>query len=233
MAFKKYKYASISIPFEYLWYVNKTIPFMKNYILVLFLSFSTFSFSQKKDSFILDKEQIIQRELNGLSDFPIYRAYEFQDKSGVCELVLCENRTIISKKDTLNTKIQAICAMNDHGGFRERWTINDLVDNKEAETNIWFWTKYCSVKDLDGDGHIDPVIVYGTRDENEYIKRVKIITVYKDKKYAIRAVESDLDYGRSFKKDANWKLLPQKIQIAITKLVEKIRKEQDLLLKDG
>ncbi|MRX40175.1 hypothetical protein GJU43_12885 [Flavobacterium sp. LC2016-23] len=206
---------------------------MKNYILVLFLSFSTFSFAQKTDRVILDKEQIIQRELNGLSDFPIYRAYEFQDKSGVCELVLCENRKVISKKDTLNTKIQAICAMNDHGGFRERWTINDLVDNEEAETNIWFWTKYCSVKDLDGDGHIDPVIVYGTRDENEYIKRVKIITVYKDKKYAIRAVESDFDYGRSFKKDANWKLLPQKIQIAITKLVEKIRKEQDLLLKDG
>lgn len=204
---------------------------MKNYILVLFLSVSTFSFSQKTDSFILDKEQIIQRELNGLSDFPIYRAYEFQDKSGVCELVLFENRKVISKKDTLNTKIQAICAMNDHGGFRERWTINDLVD--AGETNIWFLTKYCSAKDLDGDGYTDPVIVYGTRDENEYIKRVKIITVYKDKKYAIRAVESDLDYGRSFKKDANWKLLPKKIQDSITKLVEKIRKEQDLLLKDG
>ncbi|MEO6173990.1 MAG: hypothetical protein ABIP27_02460 [Flavobacterium circumlabens] len=231
MAFKKYKYASIYIPFEYLWSVNKTIPFMKNYILIVFLAFSTFSFSQKTDSFILDKEQIIQRELNGLSDFPIYRAYEFQDKSGVCELVLFENRKVISKKDTLNTKIQAICAMNDHGGFRERWTINDLVD--AGETNIWFWTKYCSAKDLDGDGYTDPVIVYGTRDENEYIKRVKIITVYKDKKYAIRAVESDLDYGRSFKKDANWKLLPKKIQDSITKLVEKIRKEQDLLLKDG
>ncbi|TEB43984.1 hypothetical protein D0809_12415 [Flavobacterium circumlabens] len=204
---------------------------MKNYILIVFLAFSTFTFSQKTDSFILDKEQIIQRELNGLSDFPIYRAYEFQDKSGVCELVLFENRKVISKKDTLNTKIQAICAMNDHGGFRERWAINDLVD--AGETNIWFWTKYCSAKDLDGDGYTDPVIVYGTRDENEYIKRVKIITVYKDKKYAIRAVESDLDYGRSFKKDANWKLLPQKIQVSITKLVEKIRKEQGLLLKDG
>ncbi|QSB29383.1 M949_RS01915 family surface polysaccharide biosynthesis protein [Flavobacterium sp. CLA17] len=204
---------------------------MKNYILIVFLAFSTFSFSQKTNSYILDKEQIIQRELNGLSDFPIYRAYEFHDKSGVCELVLFENRKVISKKDTLNTKIQAICAMNDHGGFRERWTINDLVDAEE--TNIWFWTKYCSAKDLDGDGYTDPVIVYGTRDENEYIKRVKIITVYKDKKYAIRAVESDLDYGRSFKKDANWKLLPQKIQVSITKLVEKIRKEQDLLLKDG
>ncbi|MCD0466305.1 M949_RS01915 family surface polysaccharide biosynthesis protein [Flavobacterium sp. ENC] len=206
---------------------------MKNYILVLFLSVSTFGFSQKTDSFILDKEQIIQREVNGLSDFPIYRAYEFQDKSGVCELVLFENRKIVSKKDTLNTKIQAICAMNDHGGFRERWTINDLVDNEEAETNIWFWTKYCSVKDLDGDGYIDPVIVYGTRDENEYIKRVKIITVYKDKKYAIRAVESEFDLGRSFKKDAHWKLLPQKIKTYIDQLVIKLRKEQDLLLKDG
>ncbi|MEO8535403.1 MAG: hypothetical protein ABI441_16720 [Flavobacterium sp.] len=206
---------------------------MKNYILALLLSFSTFGFSQKTNSFILDKEQIIQREVDGLSDFPIYKAYEFQDKSGVCELVLCENRKVVSKKDTLNTKIQAICAMNDHGGFRERWTINDLTDSDSAEKNIWFWTKYCSSKDLDGDGYVDPVIVYGTRDENDEIKRVKIITVYKDKKYAIRAVECDLDFCRSFKKDANWKLLPQKIQVSINKLVERIRTEQNLILKDG
>lgn len=206
---------------------------MKNSILLLFFFYTTFGFSQKISSFILNKEQIVQREADGLSDFPIYKAYEFQDKTGVCELVLCENQKSISKKDTLNTKIQAICAMNDHGGFRERWRINDLIDTAEAEKNIWFWTKYCSAQDLDGDGFMDPVIVYGTRNENDEIKRVKIITVYKDKKYAIRAVECDLDDCRSFKKDANWKLLPQKIQAYVNQLVVKIRKEQNLLLKDG
>lgn len=204
---------------------------MKHYILFLVLSYSTFGFSQKIESYRLDKEQIIERELNGLSDFPIYKAFEYSDKGGVYELILCENQKNISKKDTLNTKIQAICAVNDHGGFLEKWRINDLLES--TETTIWFWTKYCSTKDLDGDGYIDPVIVYGTRDENDEIRRLKIITVHKNKKYVIRAVESVFDEGRSFKKDKEWNLLPLKIKTYVTNLAVKLRKEQDLILKDG
>lgn len=205
---------------------------MKRYISFLFLLYSTLGFSQKTESLILDKEQIKQRELENLSDFPIYKAYEYQDKSGVVELVLCENQS--NKKDTLNTKIQAICGKNDHGGFLEKWRINDLLEDSDPkETNIWFWTKYCSIKDIDGDGYIEPVIIYGTRTEYDEIRRVKIITVYKNQKYVIRAVECDLDYCRSFKKDKNWDLLPQKVKTYVNNLVIKLRKEQYLLLTDG
>lgn len=207
---------------------------MKNYILFLVLSFSTFGFSQKTESYRLTKEEIKQRELDQISDFPIYKAFECSDKAGVYELLLCENRKTISKKDTLNSKIQAICTMSDHGGFLEKWRINDLLEITEPkETTIWFWTKYCSTKDLDGDGYIDPVIVYGTRNENDEIRRVKIITVYKNKKYAIRAVECVFDECRSFKKDKEWNMLPQKIKTYLDNLVAKLRKEQDLILHDG
>lgn len=207
---------------------------MKNIVTFLFLTTSILGFSQKTESYQLSKEKINQRELNGISDFPIYRAFEYKDKGGVTNLILTENQKSISKKDTLNTKIQAICVMNDHGGFLEKWRINDLLEDYEPkETNIWFWTKYCSTKDLDGDGYIDPVIVYGTKTEYDEIRRVKIITVYKNKKYVIRAVECVLDNCRSFKKDANWNSLPQKIKTYVNQLVVKLRKEQDLLLKDG
>lgn len=207
---------------------------MKNYIFTLLLFSTTFIYAQKVKSYRLTKEQIMERELNDVSDFPIYKAFEYSDEGGVYELLLCENQKTITKKDTLNTKIQAICTMNDHGGFREKWRINDLLEITEPkETNIWFWTKYCSMKDFDGDGYVEPIIVYGTRNENDEISRVKIITLYKNKKYVIRAVECDLDYCRSFKKDANWNLLPQKIKISVDKLVEKIRVDQGLLLKDG
>ena len=207
---------------------------MKNYIFILLHFTVSFIYAQKAENYRLTKEQIKARELDGVSDFPIYKAFEYSDKGGVYELLLCENQKTISKKDTLNTKIQAICTMNDHGGFLEKWRINDLLEITEPkETNIWFWTKYCSTKDFDGDGYIDPIIVYGTRNENDEISRVKIITIYKNKKYVIRAVECDLDYCRSFKKDANWNLLPQKIKIFVDKLVEKIRTDQGLLLKDG
>lgn len=207
---------------------------MKNYIFTLLLFSTTFIYAQKLESYRLTKEQIIERELDGISDFPIYKAFEYSDKGGVYELLLCENQKTISKKDTLNTKIQAICTINDHGGFLEKWRVNDLLEITEPqETNIWFWTKYCSTKDLDGDGYIEPIIIYGTRNENDEISRVKIITVYKNKKYVIRAVECDLDYCRSFKKDKNWDLLPQKIKTYINSLVEKLRKDQGLILKDG
>ncbi|QLC65501.1 hypothetical protein LPB248_04110 [Flavobacterium sp. LPB0248] len=207
---------------------------MKKYILILLSFYSTFTFSQKIGSSKLTKQEIHERELENITDFPIYRAFEFQDKGGVYELVLGENQKTISKKDTLNTKIQAICVINDHGGFLEKWRINDLLeDNLPKETNIWFWTKYCSTKDIDGDEYIDPIIVYGTRTEDGYIRRVKVITVYKNKKYVIRAVECDLDDCRSFKKDQNWNMLPQKIKTHVDQLLAKMRKEQDLLLKNG
>ncbi|GAA3771155.1 M949_RS01915 family surface polysaccharide biosynthesis protein [Flavobacterium ginsengiterrae] len=207
---------------------------MKKIILLLFFFYSVFTFSQKIESYKLSKEQIVQRELDQVSDFPIYRAFEFSDKGGVYGLVLAENQKNISKKDTLNTKIQAVCVMNDHGGFLEKWRINDLLEDYEPkETNIWFWTKYCTTKDIDGDGYIDPVIVYGSKTEYGEIRRVKIITVYKNKKYVIRAVECDLDYCRSFKKDKNWNMLPQKIKTYLDQLVVKLRKEQNLILKDG
>ncbi|KFF06054.1 M949_RS01915 family surface polysaccharide biosynthesis protein [Flavobacterium reichenbachii] len=207
---------------------------MKKIFLFLFLITSIFGFSQKVESYRLTKEQIIQRELNEVSDFPIYKAFEYSDKGGVYDLILTENKKIISKKDTLNTKIQAICVMNDHGGFLEKWRINDfLEDYIPKETTIWFWTKYCSTKDLDGDGFIDPVIVYGTRTEYGEIRRVKIITLHNNKKYAIRAVECDLDHCRSFKKDQNLNLLPEKIQVYLDLLIVKLRKEQNLLLTDG
>lgn len=207
---------------------------MKKITTLLFLIYSLSAFSQKTESYKLDKEQIVQRELDKLADFPIYKAFEYKDKGGVYDLILTENQKVISKKDTLNTKIQAICGRNDHGGFLEKWKINDLLeDSVPKETNIWFWTKYCSTKDLDGDGYIKPIIVYGTRTEDDEIKRVKIITIYNNKKYVIRAVECDLDDCRSFKKDQNWNSLPQKIKTYIDQLTAKIRKEQNLLLKDG
>lgn len=207
---------------------------MKKYILILLSFYSTFVSSQKIESYKLDNEEINQRELNQISDFPIYKAIEYQDKGGVYDLVFTENQKKISKKDTLNTKIQAICVMNDHGGFLEKWRITDLLEDYiPKETTIWFWTKYCSTKDLDGDGYIDPVIVYGSKTEYDEVRRVKIITVYKNKKYAIRAVECDLDHCRSFKKDQNWNTLPQKIKTYLDQLVVKLRKEQNLLLKDG
>lgn len=207
---------------------------MKNYFFLLFSFYSALIFSQKTESRKLNKQEIAQKQIENANGFPIYKAYELKDKNGISNIILCENQKVISKEDTLNTKIQANFITIENGQSRIKWTINDLLEDYiPKETTIWFWTKYCSFKDLDGDGYIDPVIVYGTRTEYDQVRRVKIITVYKDKKYVIRAVECDLDDCRSFKKDSNWNSLPQKIKMYTDQLVIKLRKEQNLLLKDG
>jgi len=207
---------------------------MKKIFSILFVISSLCVFSQKVKSSKLSKEEISQKELDKITEFPVYKAFELEDKNGINHLVLCENQKSISKKDTLNTKIQASFATMENGTLQGKWKIVDVLEDYiPKETTIWFWTKYCSTKDLDGDSYIDPVIVYGTRTEYGEIRRVKIITVYKNKKYAIRAVECDLDDCRSFKKDKNWNTLPQKIKTYLDQLVVKLRKEQNLLLKDG
>lgn len=207
---------------------------MKNYFFLLFSFYSALIFSQKTESRKLNKQEIAQKQIENTTEFPIYKAYELKDKNGISNIVLCENQKVISKEDTLNTKIQANFITIENGQSRIKWTINDLLEDYiPKEITIWFWTKYCSFKDLDGDGYIDPIIVYGTRTEYDEVRRVKIITVYKDKKYVIRAVECDLDDCRSFKKDSNWNSLPQKIKTYTNQLVIKLRKEQNLLLKDG
>lgn len=207
---------------------------MKIYMFLILSFYSVFIFSQKTESRKLSRQEILQKQSENPTEFPIYKAYKLADKSGIGNLVLCENQKVISKKDTLNTKIKASYARIENGHYRIKWTINDLLeDYVPKETSIWFWTKYCSTKDLDGDGYIDPIIVYGTKTEDDLIRRVKIITVSKDKKYVIRAVECDLDPCRSFKKEKNWNTLPPKIKTYVNQLLEKMRKEQNLLLKNG
>lgn len=72
------------------------------------------------------------------------------------------------------------------------------------ETGVVFLPELIDVGDIDGDGLIDPVIVYrfyvsdGDRDgSDDFSGRIKIITFYKGKKVAIRAVTGMLDESRS------------------------------------
>jgi len=169
---------------------------------------------------------------------PVYRVYEYSDKGGVWNIVLCENKTTIKGKDTANTALKAICLINDHGGYLDKWNIKDAVADKAAgdllpEHHIWFWTKYSSFTDFDGDGYVDPLIVYGTASEDNPVQRVKLILVYRGKKYAIRAIECVLDDCRHLQYDAAFKTLPAIVRQKIEAVMQRMRKEQDIILHEG
>lgn len=102
---------------------------------------------------------------------PVQRAYRYKDVSGTYYLALCESRDEIKGDDTINYKIKAIfLQQSTTNGFVKTGELNDFRnshDTKEGmETTIWFWTKFCELKDLDNDGTIDPLLVYGTNGMN-------------------------------------------------------------------
>ena len=108
-----------------------------------------------------------------LIKFPIFRAYTYTDKSGTYNVALTESAdTVNNVKDTVNYTIKAFNFKVDKTLTLKKWEINDFktptVKGDEKETSIWFWTKYCEFNDLDGDGLVEPIIVYGTFGANGY-----------------------------------------------------------------
>ena len=157
--------------------------------------------------------------------YPIRRVYSYHDQSGDYYLALCESIDEITKDDTLHHRIKAINLKKDENGLAKTWELNDFTNSNNTEngqeSSIWFWTKFCEMKDLDGDGIIDPLVVYGSNDMNGYDDgRIKIILNYKGQKIAVRHQNSTLDEGRHIQIDAAFYTLPQSIQQHIRKLMQ-------------
>lgn len=169
-------------------------------------------------------------------NFPIYRAYKYSDKAGQYYCLLTENiDKIANGKDTLHTKIKAINLKVEKASFIKLWEINDFVLAKEKqESNIWFWTKYCSFNDVDKDGIPDPIIVYGTKGANGYDDgRIKFIIYYKDQKYAIRHQNGVLDFERETQVDKAFYSLPKAIQASIQQKMEAMTKNNQAIFPAG
>ncbi|SDG58506.1 M949_RS01915 family surface polysaccharide biosynthesis protein [Chitinophaga filiformis] len=157
--------------------------------------------------------------------YPIRRAYAYEDQSGAYYLVLCESIDDITKDDTLHQRIQAVNLKKSDKDLVKTWELNDFINSNDQssgqETSIWFWTKFCEVKDLDGDGNTDPLLVYGSSSDNGYDDgRIKIILYYKGQKIAIRHQNSTMDEGRNIQIDAAFYTLPKSIQQHIRQLMQ-------------
>ncbi|PWV47635.1 M949_RS01915 family surface polysaccharide biosynthesis protein [Chitinophaga sp. S165] len=155
---------------------------------------------------------------------PIRRVYSYHDQSGDYYLALCESIDEITKDDTLHQKIKAVNLKKEGNGFVKTWELNDFTNSNNlnnGEESIWFWTKFCEVKDLDRDGITDPLLVYGSSGMNGYDDgRVKIILNYKGQKIAVRHQNSTMDEGRNIQIDAAFYTLPQSIQQHVRALMK-------------
>ncbi|TKC10897.1 hypothetical protein FA048_12065 [Pedobacter polaris] len=209
---------------------------MKKIYVLLLLSFVILKATAQTDtttSKILSKSETDEffsdafRKKN-LIKFPIFRAYTYTDKSGTYYVALTESADSINQaKDTVNNTIKAFNFKSDKGIVLKKWEINDFktpsLKGVEKEGSIWFWTKYCEFNDLDGDGLVDPIVVYGTFGTNGYDDgRAKILIYYKGQKVAIRHQNSVLDPARKTQVDLTFYALPAKIQTHVKELMEKM-----------
>lgn len=147
-------------------------------------------------------------------NFNIRRAYKCLDQSGTYFLALAEN----SPKNS----IKAIYLKQTQNGLLEQWkAIDNIIDTEEE---IWFFTRYFDIKDIDNDGIIDPIIIYGTStpEEGNDESRLKILMYYKNKKVAIRHQNCDLDDCRYTQIDKDFYSLPISIQKHVDRIMQLI-----------
>jgi hypothetical protein len=196
---------------------------MKN--LYLFLLFSSLSLQAQPDSsgatLLTDKQvQTLfpQETLKEIGvTFPIRKVYTFQDKLGKQYLIISENNSNPDKA----TSIKAFNVLLKEGTPPQvLWTITDAIN--DTEQAMWFYTRYISLTDLNNDGYIDPIVLYGTQSESEEPNRenrVKFILYYLGKKTAIRHQNSSLDDGRHTQIDRSYYKLPSEVKKKIRSIV--------------
>lgn len=189
----------------------------------MLISFS----STSQTSTFLDSAEVANRFNEAILkqyniNYPIYRVYEFNDELGKHELVLTERPSTNKNIDS----IQAFCFLIEEGAKKLEWKLRDFIINQEnvsEETSIWFWTKYLRLEDLNDDGKIDPIIVYGSKSrygtENG---RLKILIYINGQKHGIRHQNSGMDFGRNTRVDQSFYKLGVKAQSFVTDLMHLI-----------
>lgn len=166
-------------------------------------------------------------------EYTIFRTYKYTDKSGTYYIVLTESRDKVTKDDTINKNIHAFNFKSNPAGLTKVWEMKDFIipddkKNDNEESTIWFFTNYCLFKDLNGDGLVDPVIVYGTLGLNgREDGRVKILLYYKAKKYALRRQNSTLDDFRKVEADAAFSGIPAVFMKTVSAIDDQIEKDQN------
>ena len=206
---------------------------MKN--LYLFLLFSFLSLQAQPDSSgatLLTDKQVqtlfpheILKEI-GVT-FPIRKVYAFQDKLGKQYLIISENNTNPDKA----TSIKAFnVLLKEETPPQVLWTITDAID--DTEKAMWFYTRYISLTDLNNDGYIDPIVLYGS--ESQYGEpyeenRLKFIIYYLGKKTAIRHQNSSLDDGRHTQIDRSYYKLPLALKKKIRSIVATLEEREHAL----
>jgi hypothetical protein len=220
------------------------LPIYMRYIIsfLIIMVNAVYSFAQQPPAAeILSSRQVTTLLTDSLKQafnlrYPVYKIYQYSDRSGLYYCVLTESRDSISiEKDTFNRSIRAVTLKIDHGKWYKAWELNDfIVKNEYEESSIWFWSRYIEFTDFDNDALVDPVIVYGTSAMNGYGDgRIKFLVYYKGQKVVIRHQNGTLDFERETQVDKAFYTLPQALQLAVKQKMEMMMKNEQAIFPAG
>ncbi|MEP0365604.1 MAG: hypothetical protein ABJN36_08980 [Cyclobacteriaceae bacterium] len=178
----------------------------------------------------------LKKKLN--IDFPIYRSYEYIDNIGTHYLILTEHPDANGEKSEHNDSIKAYSYRITDSGWQINWQLKDFIlpngNPNSREYSIWFWSKYLTLDDIDNDGNIEPIIVYGTSGMNGTGDgRIKILTYHNGTKRAIRHQNGILDFQRNTQVDELFYELPNSVQDAVIAIMNQITSSEHGIFPAG
>jgi len=155
----------------------------------------------------------------------IYQVYSYKDTANEYFLVLTDHiGETTPEKDTLYDNVYALNLINKNYRLKKKSTVKGEIKD-EWETSIGFWNQYCQLTDLNNDGIIDPILVYGTTGQNQYEDgRVRIMTYYNRRRVSIKHQNSEIEDGRMTKINKNLYTFPEEIQEAVKETMRQMIK---------
>jgi len=190
----------------------------------LLLTIYNLGFSQTLRSSEIDQLFPFSVKKNLGIEHTIHRVDKFHDSDGEHYVVMTEN---MEGCEACHDKIKAYCFLKEGNAYELEWKMQDFIlpkgNDVSEEYSISFWDDYLLFEDLNNDGLIEPILVYGTLGINDTDDgRIKILIYYKGKKRAIRHQNSTLDGERHTQVDAKFYELPSNIQRQVQSIMKDI-----------
>lgn len=157
-------------------------------------------------------------------ELPAFKRYCYTDKSGSYVLLLGEKQDEPYAGELLSSAIQAsLYKVGGDNTLTREWSIRDFANKDEAGVN--FRSKLIELADIDGDGLVDPILVYrffnpvdsDHIDNDDYVGRIKIVAFHLGRKATIHAITGHLDGDRKTTANDNYFALPKPVQRHLVK----------------
>ena len=165
-------------------------------------------------------------------DYDIWKVYDYSDATGDYYLVLTEHRRNLDEpeaSDEYNNKIKAFNYKRNGTQLTKTFETYDFTSDNYSE-HINFYTRYILVEDIDADGIVEPIIVYGIHGFNGFDdSNVKILIYHKGVKIGVRITNSLFDDGRFIQVDSTFYSLPEAIKNRVIVLMDEMENNNHCL----